>query len=384
MKSVMFVLISLFAFQIQAQVVELSGFIIDDQNNRKLDEVELEFTSEDAMTSPIKTMSDMNGFYKVTLPKQGNYSILLERTAFYSKEFTLGKDMLQTANNVQNLSLSRLPGYEFEATVKAILGEGSNRKLGEELKNLRIEIFNNTSNKEVKIVEDDPKSTFSVNFERGNHYTMLIRKKKFFAKRVEIFVDIEGCILCFEGIGSEYAPEIESASTGDNSRISLIGDIPMRKIVLDEAIKLDNIFYDYNKWNIRTDAKPALDKLVRVLKRNPVTIELGSHTDSRGKDAYNQTLSEKRAQSAVDYIVSRGIKTSRIVARGYGESIPVNKCVDDVTCTDAEYQENRRTEFKVTAFIEGTSFDNKTLKQILEEEKLNNKRAQETLDIDKN
>jgi outer membrane protein OmpA-like peptidoglycan-associated protein len=83
---------------------------------------------------------------------------------------------------------------------------------------------------------------------------------------------------------------------------------------------------------------------------NPnINIELGSHTDSRGATDYNQVLSQKRAESAVDYIVSRGINAGRITAKGYGKTMPINQCVDGVTCTEEEYQLNRRTEFKVTS-----------------------------------
>jgi peptidoglycan-associated lipoprotein len=108
---------------------------------------------------------------------------------------------------------------------------------------------------------------------------------------------------------------------------------------------VENIFYDYNKADIRPDAALELDKMVQTLVDNPkITIELSSHTDSRGKDAYNMTLSQKRAQSAVDYIISKGIDKSRIMAKGYGETRPVLKAAK----TEEEFQLNRRTDFKVT------------------------------------
>ncbi|OWP61424.1 hypothetical protein CDA63_19485 [Hymenobacter amundsenii] len=121
--------------------------------------------------------------------------------------------------------------------------------------------------------------------------------------------------------------------------------LTLTKIVKNKAIVVDNIFYDYDKANIRPDAALELDKLVETLNDNPkITIELSSHTDSRGKDAYNQALSQRRAQSAVDYIISKGVDRSRITARGYGESRPVIANAK----TEEEYQRNRRTEFKVT------------------------------------
>jgi outer membrane protein OmpA-like peptidoglycan-associated protein len=107
-----------------------------------------------------------------------------------------------------------------------------------------------------------------------------------------------------------------------------------------------DIFYDYNKFNIRPDAAVRLDTLVQTLNDNPkIHIELSSHTDQRGKDAYNLKLSQKRAESAVAYIVSKGISKSRLVAKGYGETQPIVKNPK----SEADYQRNRRTEFKVTS-----------------------------------
>lgn len=120
-------------------------------------------------------------------------------------------------------------------------------------------------------------------------------------------------------------------------------------IVINKAIRLDNIYYDYNKWDIRPDAMPELDKLVKVMKENPgIFIELSSHTDSRGGDNFNKKLSQKRAESAVRYIINNGIVVERICAKGYGESKLLNHCKNNVKCSDEEHQLNRRTEFKVT------------------------------------
>jgi outer membrane protein OmpA-like peptidoglycan-associated protein len=145
------------------------------------------------------------------------------------------------------------------------------------------------------------------------------------------------------------------------STINQVGDIVKdfsleelvkgKPVVIDEANEkgVRPIFYDFDKSEIRQDAFEPLNKLVKRLKDNPkVTIELSSHTDCRGTDTYNQDLSFRRAKSAKNYIVSKGIKANRIKTKGYGESQPVNKCADGVPCTDDEYQANRRTEFKVT------------------------------------
>ena len=132
---------------------------------------------------------------------------------------------------------------------------------------------------------------------------------------------------------------------------SLMNDIKvpvtltLNKIILAKAIEVKDILYDYNKFNIRPDAAIRLDTLVQTLVDNPkISIELSSHTDQRGKDPYNLKLSQQRAQAAVDYIVSKGVEKARITAKGYGETRPI---VAKPT-SEAEYQRNRRTEFKVT------------------------------------
>lgn len=124
--------------------------------------------------------------------------------------------------------------------------------------------------------------------------------------------------------------------------------LELTHIIINKAYTLNNIYYDLDKSNIRPDAAVGLDSLVFILKDNPgIKIELSSHTDSRADDNYNMKLSERRAQSAVDYIIGKGISKERIRAKGYGESKLINRCSNGVACTEEEHQLNRRTEFKV-------------------------------------
>lgn len=118
-----------------------------------------------------------------------------------------------------------------------------------------------------------------------------------------------------------------------------------------ERFVLEDIFYDFDKHDIRPDAAAILDRLVTVLRDNPtLKIELSSHTDSRGSNSYNMALSQRRAQSAVDYIVSKGIAVERLKAQGYGETRLVNECADGVNCTAEQHQANRRTEIEILEY----------------------------------
>ncbi|MCE3259348.1 MAG: OmpA/MotB domain protein [Bacteroidetes bacterium] len=128
------------------------------------------------------------------------------------------------------------------------------------------------------------------------------------------------------------------------------------KIVVGKAIKIDNIYFDVGKFNVRPDAAVELDKLVTLMKDNPeIIIELSSHTDCNGAASANLTLSDKRAKSSAAYITGKGIAKNRIKGKGYGESKLVNDCKCEgkkaSTCTEEQHAQNRRAEIKVTGFV---------------------------------
>ncbi|MDW8272864.1 MAG: carboxypeptidase regulatory-like domain-containing protein [Chitinophagales bacterium] len=145
------------------------------------------------------------------------------------------------------------------------------------------------------------------------------------------------------------------STVGKQAPGTLYATLELEKVKKGVAIKIENIYYDLDKWNIRPDAARELDKLVKILLDNPtMQIELSSHTDCRATADYNRILSTKRAEAAVNYIISRGVNKNRLIAAGYGESRLVNKCAceGDVKsdCTEEQHQENRRTEFKILKF----------------------------------
>lgn len=124
-------------------------------------------------------------------------------------------------------------------------------------------------------------------------------------------------------------------------------EIVLDKIFINREIVLENIYYDFDESFIRDDAKPTLNELASILQKNPdISIQLGSHTDCRGGDGYNEDLSQQRAQAAVDYLIEQGIEAVRLDALGYGENEPANDCLCN-RCTEDEHQENRRTTFKI-------------------------------------
>ena len=122
---------------------------------------------------------------------------------------------------------------------------------------------------------------------------------------------------------------------------------PIEKIIVAEKIELNAIYFDFDKSNIKAEAAFELDKLVQIMNKYPeMTVSIESHTDSKGPSSYNQRLSERRAKTTSQYVISKGIDSSRLSSAGKGESSPV---VDCTNCSKEEDQLNRRSEFIITA-----------------------------------
>ncbi|WP_339923999.1 OmpA family protein [uncultured Cyclobacterium sp.] len=171
--------------------------------------------------------------------------------------------------------------------------------------------------------------------EPDKDYSMIASKSGYFTKSIP-----------YSTVGKTPA---EEDLIQDVTNITLDTTIVLDQLILERAIVLENIYYDLDKADIRPDAAVELDKLVKILKDNPgIRIELSSHTDVRATDAYNDDLSQRRAESAVAYIVSQGIAADRLQAKGYGE----RQLIVENAQTEEEHQVNRRTEFKVIEITE--------------------------------
>lgn len=192
----------------------------------------------------------------------------------------------------------------------------------------------NGANVEVKIGKEVKKFTvkedgfFSMDLAENTDYQFIAKKDGYLTG--ETFFSTKG-------IGKDPANPVQTYEV----------EVVLDKIFLNKEIVLEDIYYDFDKWDIRPDAMPTLNALARNLELNPkIRIQLSSHTDCRGNDGYNQELSQRRAQSAVDYLVSKGINVERLSAKGFGESVPKASCVC-ARCTEEEHQLNRRTAFTV-------------------------------------
>jgi outer membrane protein OmpA-like peptidoglycan-associated protein len=346
--------------------VVFSGTIRDQQAGLALTKAHVT-VFDDLLKKPITDFSvNSDGTYSVNLPVLTRYRIVADGPTYFDQDTILTAPATGAAQ--VDLVLTRKPGYIFDIT---IFDKAFDHNPINTLRDCKIEIYNNTTREQELAIERLEKSTFNFAFAEGNHYTMLVRKPGYLNRRIELYVNVNGCILCVDGMGVKE-PDLVPLMTNNNQTGFFLGTIDLDSIQIGKRFQLNNIYYDFDKWDIRSEAAVTLDKVATFLKDNPsIKVELGSHTDARGRDEYNLTLSDKRAESAVNYLVEHhGLDPERITHKGYGETQLANRCDDGVVCTEAEHQQNRRTEIKITGLTDRDPLWDKSLKQIIEDPQL--------------
>lgn len=347
------------------ETVMLEGKVYDEVSGAPLNQARVTVFDDMMKASLAQTETDADGNYKIKVPKAGRLMVLAEKATYFDNEIVA----TQLSDTMPiDLGLGRKPGYVFDIT---IFDKAFEHNTINTLRDCKVEIYNNTTAEQVMTVDKLSKSTFNFSFAEGNHYTVLVRKQGYLNRRIEVYVNVNGCILCVDGMGIKE-PDLVPLMTHGNEIGHFLGTIDLDSITIGKRFQLNNIYYDFDKWDIKPMAASTLDKLAVFLKDNPgITVELGSHTDARGSDDYNLVLSDKRAASAVKYLVDKqGIDVEKITSKGYGETQLVNKCDDGLSCTETEHQLNRRTEIKITGIVDQDPFWNKTLKQIIEDKDL--------------
>lgn len=310
-------------------VALLNGEIIHSQNKDIPEESYIELTClncEPEQTSILKPRV-RDGVFLSKLEKCKDYQL-----AYYYNDQTVNP---YTDNFSTNCDLAYQEIYKrvlldeeeqviipfFDYFLEGIVAD---RKSGEMIPNAKV-IFTK-DNEEVEVLMTDSLGEFVSN---------LVDKKSFgYALDYTVTVSAEGYLLA--------SFELNTALSTD-SLISLSYTLDKKEIGTDLGPFM--IYYNFDKYDIRDDAKVELDKIVKIMNENPeVKIELGSHTDCRGSSSYNMKLSKKRAESAASYIAERITNSERISSQGYGESTAANDC-ECSQCSKDEHQLNRRTEF---------------------------------------
>ncbi len=243
------------------------------------------------------------------------------------------------ANGRDGLFSSNRPGgagsddiYSFKNLRNNLLISGFVKELGlnKPILDATVFLFNLTSN-QVEIYKTDEKGYFEAFVDRNTGYIVKAMKSGY----------IYDCM------------SMQTTANKDIRRAYLERDLLLTKLELNQVFILKNIYYDLDKYNIKEESKEPLLELVKLMNNYPISAELSSYTDSRAPAEYNLRLSQKRAEAAVDFIVSQGIDRSRLTAKGYGESKLLNHCSDGVKCSEAEHAVNRRTEFRITSIEAG-------------------------------
>jgi peptidoglycan-associated lipoprotein len=221
---------------------------------------------------------------------------------------------------------------------------------------LAVQLYTHTYN-----VDDDPNSGILGKVSLGQSYVKVIPEDKgevIVSKALSngIFVQELETNANFKVIGSKPGylnasknVAIDNVEIKPNEKsVTVNVELILDKIYEDKEINIPNIYYEYDKWDITSESKPILDQLAIMLNENPqVDIELVSHTDCRGDDNYNQDLSQKRAQSVVNYLALKAVKVERLKPTGKGETTLIDNCPCD-QCSEAQHLSNRRTTFRIS------------------------------------
>ena len=353
------------------QKITLDGYVFEEYNRGFLNEVKVTILDVTGIFIG-ETVSDIDGHFVFDGVEAGR-----EYIAQYDKKiFKSVRDTFSTAGKKAGekiflkRQMERQPGYLLEVTL-------ADKRISPEIatdgiNGCRIEVFNITKNKPELVIDSAKSQAFSVTLQQANQYTMLIRKKGYFTRRMDANVNINGCYLCMDGFGT-VTPGVSSnlTSAEDNKLGTLVSNIELESIDTARNIVIQNIYYPLASAELTFEARKELDKIVSLLRNNgALVVELGSHTDSRGSELSNVKLSQARAQSAVNYITSTGwVDVSRIKAKGYGESRLTNKCEDGTPCSEAEHIRNRRTELKILGFTKDPA-EGLSLEEIVHREQM--------------
>lgn len=306
--------------------IVVEGKVIHELDNSPIANATISFIDIEGKTDSIK--SDKNGDYLLYLDAFDNFRLSASKDKYYTDYKTINtkdKDILSSPPPQLHLD------FYLSKTIYpcAIKGFISNKETSKPMENVKVEIYN-----------DAGFSNWTFSDKYGNYkfdglkpntiYTIRTSKDGYFSEsRVCNLPKINEAKVFFKGNGYDM-------------------DFELMKIQIKNEIVLSNIYYDFNKSNLRETSKIELNRLASMLRETPnVVVQISAHTDEIGSDSYNLKLSASRAQSVVDYLVSKGIARDRLIAKGYGES---RLLIKNAT-TDDEHQANRRTTFKVVEIL---------------------------------
>ncbi|WP_181389698.1 OmpA family protein [Leucothrix pacifica] len=337
-----FILLLAMMVPAQAAVRTISGTVVDSESRESLGDVEVELQVAGNAVHTLTTSAGKAFSFEHDFNETDQYTLRFTKADYYPQQIDLSNAM--ASNNMPEQLTVSMSGEDSEFV---FTGKALNRESNQPIQKLKVTMLNLMTGEQVT-TRSDQNGNYKLNITSGYEYDVVL-ESPFHLKR---FAKINFCNdrlqkndkYCFSGFSG--------VSLNDQGGISG-ASVLLDKIELGKKFKVDNIYYDYNKATVKKSALPNLRKVLYILMDNPqITIELGSHADSRGSDSYNLELSQRRADAAVSYIVQQGIDRSRIESKGYGETVLVNDCGNDVKCPDEAHAKNRRTEFIIVGIDE--------------------------------
>ena len=319
--------------------------VIDAETNSPIKNalVVIENTDGSGLESDGKTGD--NGLFEATIVDGKTYKVAVGKDGYIvSEKEVTARQMMKGISFIFNLE---------KAKCVELFGTVVNEKYNKAVPNTTITLVNKCTG-EKTVVTSQKDGSFDFCLENGCDFDIVANKESFIETETMVST-VETTVGNMKEIKIEMLPiskltksdpVVKEESTAEVKK-HFLGD-EKATFKVGQVLTLKNIYYDFNKSNIRADAQVELDYIVTMMNEfSNMEITLTSHTDSRGKVKYNKKLSEKRAISARQYIISKGISPNRIIATGYGESALKNECKDGVNCPDGKHQINRRTEILI-------------------------------------
>lgn len=343
-----YLLAALWVLPAQAELRTISGIVVDADSREKLDTVSLELLKDGESQKKLTINSTGPFTVEHDFDNKSNYQLIFNKADYYKSEIDLSSAL--AGGQIPQQMTVAMSGEESSFI---FWGTSLDRDTGAPISNALVTKTNRMTGEQSQI-QSNIDGRYSLTVTSGYEYDVMIKTpdhlKRF--SRInycnETLKELDKyCFFGFNDIGLNEKGSVSGAS------------ILMDKIELGKKFKVDNIYYDSNKATIPKKVLPNLRKLLYTLIDNPkIIVELGSHADSRGSDEYNLALSQRRADAAVDYVVSQGVDRQRIRSKGYGETKLVNGCSNGVKCTAKQHEANRRTEFIIVG-IDKTQVANK-------------------------
>lgn len=308
----------IFSFSQKAQV--LQGIAIQEQDRSPLAGVQINLIEDGLAIATCVTGAD--GTFRFYLPLSSDFKITAHKY-----EHSLKTDLqLTTRGNQVDIDSLLIEMHKHDFFARGLVYDSETQKT---MHDVSI-IISDENSHQVDTVFTGINGMYSFIIEPGKNYVIRAEKDRFSSDSLQI------------------------------NTFSISKGVITNDFILDEEyIDKENIYFDYGKYDLRPDDLPVLHKVVDILKRYPNDwLIIGAHADSRGSREYNQELSEKRAEAVVEFFITNGVPRDKIIARGFGEGLVLNRCVDGINCHEEDHSKNRRAEIKVEEHLPEDELEN--------------------------